>query len=116
MKNKHINEISEQDDYRAIPLAEFIYNTFSTDEERAEFAREYEVHRLARRKRVLQQYGRQLKRAREEAGLTQQTLADRLQTDIANISRIEHGRHNLTVDYIVKVAQALNRPVRIEIL
>jgi ribosome-binding protein aMBF1 (putative translation factor) len=97
-------------------LDELISHTFKTKEERAAFDEEYRQYREEKRKKVLLDYGKQLKAARLLAGFTQEMLAKKLNTDIANISRIEHGRHNLTVDYMVKVAGILKRPVRIEIL
>jgi ribosome-binding protein aMBF1 (putative translation factor) len=99
-----------------IPLNDLIDKTFKTKKERAIFEEEYKQYRIEKCKEVLLQFGQQLKKARQSAGVTQEKLAQVLHTDIANISRIEHGRHNLTVDYIVKVAQVLKRPVRIEIL
>jgi len=100
---------------RLISLDELIKSTFPIEADRLAYLAEYEKHREAKRKKVLADFGKKLKAARVSSGLTQNMLAKELNTDIANISRIEHGRHNLTVDYIVKVGHALKRPVSIEI-
>ncbi len=44
--------------------------------------------------------------------LTQSELAERVGTQKSNISRIEKGAQNLTVDYLEELAKALNKQVR----
>jgi transcriptional regulator with XRE-family HTH domain len=44
---------------------------------------------------------------REEAGLTQAEVAERTGMNVTNYQRIEHGRQNVTVEMIVRVANAL---------
>lgn len=56
---------------------------------------------------LLSAIGLRVLRRREELGLTQQSLADRLGITATNIYRIEHGQQNLTVRTLVKVAEAL---------
>jgi transcriptional regulator with XRE-family HTH domain len=56
---------------------------------------------------LLRAIGLRVLRRREELGLTQQSVADRLGIAPQNIYRIEHGQQNLTVRTLVKVAEAL---------
>lgn len=45
---------------------------------------------------------------RMEHGLTQQELADRVGTSYSQISRIESGRHGVSIDTLQRVAHALD--------
>jgi ribosome-binding protein aMBF1 (putative translation factor) len=96
-----------------IPLRQVISETFDNQKERISFYKNFEELRIERRKQVLIKFGSKLKKARVKAGITQSKMAEALKTDVANISRIEHGRHNLTVDYIVRLSEVLGRPVKI---
>ncbi len=58
---------------------------------------------------------RQMKDARQEQQLTQQSLAERAGTKKSNISRMESGRYNPTLDFLVKVAESMNKSVSITI-
>lgn len=55
----------------------------------------------------------QLKNARVSLGITQQVLADRAGTQKSNISRMESGNYNPTLDFIVKVAASMGKEVSI---
>ena len=57
-----------------------------------------------------------LAQARIEAGISQQELARRIGTQKPNISRIENGQQNLSVDTIVKIAHALNKDVFFDLI
>ena len=46
---------------------------------------------------------RQLKEVRTSSGITQQVLAERVGTKKSNISRLESGRYNPSLDFLVKV-------------
>jgi len=59
--------------------------------------------------------GYQIFCAREAAGLTQQMLARRIGTRQSNISRLEQGDYNFTVEMLQKIARALNLQLRIEL-
>jgi len=67
------------------------------------------------RMEVLKELGDEIKKARLEAGFTQQELADRLKTKKTTISRIENGRQNLTVNYLLKIASRLDGTVEINV-
>ena len=54
---------------------------------------------------------RQLK----EQHITQEVLAERAGTKKSNISRLESGRYNPSLDFLVKVAGCLGKTVEIQI-
>jgi transcriptional regulator with XRE-family HTH domain len=56
---------------------------------------------------LLRKIGLRILRRRQELGLTQKELADRLGIGPTNVARIEHGQQNLTVRTLIKVAEAL---------
>ena len=58
--------------------------------------------------------GVMLKVAREEAGLTQEQLATKLNTKKTAISRIENHAEDIKLSTITKFAQALGKTIRIE--
>ncbi len=58
--------------------------------------------------------GVMLKVAREEAGLTQEQLAKKLNTKKTAISRIENHAEDIKLSTIKKFAQALGKTIRIE--
>lgn len=51
--------------------------------------------------------GRQLREAREAAGLTQAELAERTAIPQSHLSKIEHGKHAVTIDVLCRLADAL---------
>ena len=55
----------------------------------------------------------QLKIARQDANLTQANLAKRAGTQKSNISRMESGTYNPSLDFLVKVADSLGKEVSI---
>jgi ribosome-binding protein aMBF1 (putative translation factor) len=56
-----------------------------------------------------------LKVAREEAGLTQEQLAQKLKTKKSAISRIENHAENIKLSTIERFASALGKKIRIEV-
>lgn len=74
-----------------------------------EFREEYE--KLKPRYDVISQ----LIAARTEQNLTQQQLAERVGTQKSNISRLESGSYNPSLDFLNKVAKSLGKEVHIEI-
>ena len=56
-----------------------------------------------------------LKQAREEAGLTQEELAVRLDTKKSAISRIENHAENIKLSTLEKFAHALGKHLRLEV-
>ncbi|MFZ5772239.1 MAG: helix-turn-helix domain-containing protein [Thermodesulfobacteriota bacterium] len=59
--------------------------------------------------------GVMLKMAREEAGLTQEQLAEKLHTKKTAISRIENHAEDIKLSTLEKFAQALGKTLRIEV-
>ena len=56
-----------------------------------------------------------LRQAREEAGLTQEELADRVGTQKTAISRIENHAEDIKLSTIQKVAKALGKDLEISL-
>ena len=59
--------------------------------------------------------GVMLKMAREEAGLTQEQLAEKLKTKKSAISRIENHAEDIKLSTLEKIAQALGKTLRVEV-
>ena len=59
--------------------------------------------------------GVMLRRAREEAGLTQEELATKLRTKKSAISRIENHAEDIKLSTLERFAHALGRHLRIEV-
>ncbi len=53
--------------------------------------------------------------ARNQLNLTQEELAKRVGTQKSNISRLESGAYNPSLDFIIKVARSLGKEVHISI-
>jgi transcriptional regulator with XRE-family HTH domain len=58
---------------------------------------------------------RQLKNYRKDQGMTQQQLAERVGTKKSNISRLESGRYNPSLDFLVKVADGLGKQIQMKV-
>lgn len=61
------------------------------------------------------QVASQLKEARKNAHMTQQSLAELCDTKKSNISRMESGRYNPSLDFLVKVAGSMGKQVTIRL-
>jgi len=59
--------------------------------------------------------GAMLKLAREDSGLTQQQLAERLNTKKSAISRIENHAEDIRLSTLEKYAQAFGKTLRLEL-
>jgi transcriptional regulator with XRE-family HTH domain len=59
--------------------------------------------------------GNAVAKARREQGLTQQALARGMGTRQANISRIERGLQNLSLDLLMRLDQELGLSLQIEL-
>lgn len=68
-----------------------------------------EKEQLASRQDII----RKLTQARLEKGLTQSQLAERIGTQRSNICRIESGAQNLSLDLLLRIADALGKDVSI---
>ena len=65
---------------------------------------------------LLRKIGLRILRRRQELGLTQQQLADKLGVSATNITRIEHGEQNVTIRTLVKLADALSLTVLVDLI
>lgn len=74
-----------------------------------EFAAEYE--NLRPRYEAIEQ----IIRARKEQNITQAELAKRIGTQKSNISRLESGNYNPTLDMLIKIARALGKNLSIQL-
>ena len=66
--------------------------------------------RYENRRRV----GLMIARLREDKGMTQQELADAAEIDRANLSKIENGRYNVSIDILGKILFALSAEIEIK--
>lgn len=57
----------------------------------------------------------QLKMLRKEQGMTQEHLAELVGTKKSNISRLESGRYNPSLDFLIKVANGLGKQITVKI-
>lgn len=83
-----------------------IKNELMLDEE---FKVEYD--RLQPRYEVISQ----IIKARKEQNMTQAELAKRVGTQKSNISRLESGNYNPSLDFLIKVTQSLGKELKITI-
>lgn len=74
-----------------------------------EFSKEYE--KLKPRYAVISQ----IIEARKEQNLTQAELAKRVGTQKSNISRLESGNYNPSLDFLIKVVHCLGKELDIKI-
>ncbi len=59
--------------------------------------------------------GEEVARARRASGMTQQELARHAKTRQANISRLERGIQNPSVEFLERVAQSLGKKLQMKI-
>lgn len=57
----------------------------------------------------------QIIKARKEQNITQSELAKRVGTQKSNISRLESGNYNPSLDFLVKVAESLGKDLIVQI-
>lgn len=74
-----------------------------------EFRVEYE--RLRPRYEAIEQ----IIKARKEQNITQAELAKRVGTQKSNISRLESGNYNPSLDFLIKIADALGKRLSIHL-
>lgn len=60
-------------------------------------------------KTLREKIGRRIYAERLMSQMTQSDLAEKLHTEKSNISRIENGRQNISVDYLASIAKAMNK-------
>lgn len=57
---------------------------------------------------------KEIVRVRQEEHLTQSQLAEKIGIQQSNVSRLERGHSNPSIDFIEKIAKGLNCKLRIE--
>lgn len=57
----------------------------------------------------------QIIETRKEMHITQEELAQRAGTQKSNISRLESGSYNPSLDFLIKIAKGLGKDIHIEI-
>lgn len=57
----------------------------------------------------------QLRKVRKDQGMTQEYLAELVGTKKSNISRLESGRYNPSLDFLVKVAGGLGKQIQVKV-
>ena len=62
-----------------------------------------------------QEIASQLRQVRKEQGMTQERLAEKVGTRKSNISRLESGRYNPSLDCLEKVAGGLGREIEVQV-
>ncbi|MDD6482142.1 MAG: helix-turn-helix transcriptional regulator [Lachnospiraceae bacterium] len=62
-----------------------------------------------------QEVAEQLRQVRKEQGMTQESLAELVGTKKSNISRLESGRYNPSLDFLVKVAGGLGKQIHVKV-
>ena len=62
-----------------------------------------------------EEVAQQLREVRKSQGMTQESLADRVGTKKSNISRLESGRYNTSLDFLVKVAGGLGKQIQVKV-
>ena len=62
-----------------------------------------------------EEVAQQLREVRKSQGMTQESLADRVRTKKSNISRLESGRYNPSLDFLVKVAGGLGKQIQVKV-
>lgn len=74
-----------------------------------EFKAEYE--KLKPRYEAIEQ----IIRARKEQNITQAELAKKVGTQKSNISRLESGNYNPSLDFLIKVAESLGKSLSVQL-
>lgn len=62
-----------------------------------------------------EEVAQQLREVRKSQGMTQESLADRVGTKKSNISRLESGRYNPSLDFLAKVAGGLGKQIQVKV-
>ena len=58
----------------------------------------------------------QIIKARKEQNMTQAELAKRVGTQKSNISRLESGNYNPSLDFLTKVSEALGKSLSVQLM
>ena len=70
---------------------------------------------MKERSNASQEVAKQLRNVRKSQGMTQESLAELVGTKKSNISRLESGRYNPSLDFLVKVAGGLGKQIQVKV-
>ena len=70
---------------------------------------------MKERSNASQEVAKQLRDVRKLQGMTQESLAELVGTKKSNISRLESGRYNPSLDFLVKVAGGLGKQIQVKV-
>ena len=70
---------------------------------------------MKERSNASQEVAKQLRDVRKSQGMTQESLAELVGTKKSNISRLERGRYNPSLDFLVKVAGGLGKQIQVKV-
>ena len=70
---------------------------------------------MQERNHARQEIAAQLRQVRKEQGMTQERLAEKVGSRKSNISRLESGRYNPSLDFLEKVAGGLGREIEVKV-
>ena len=70
---------------------------------------------MKERSNASQEVAKQLRDVRKSQGMTQESLEELVGTKKANISRLESGRYNPSLDFLVKVAGGLGKQIQVKV-
>ena len=70
---------------------------------------------MKERSNASQEVAKQLRDVRKSQGMTQESLAELVGTKKSNISRLESGRYNPSLDFLVKVAGGLGKQIQVKV-
>lgn len=83
------------------------------EEVKAEILKDEEVRKEYEKLRPRYEMIDQIIRARREQNITQSELARRVGTRKSNISRLESGNYNPSLDFLIKISEALGKNLNV---
>lgn len=98
-----------------VTLEQLKAKLYNTPEKRAKYEAFYREERTRLREEYLKEIAEEVRKARTVAGLTQAQLAGRLHTDRTVVARLESAGQNLTVEYMARIAKALDKKLSVTI-
>lgn len=73
------------------------------------------VRGMTKRSDASRDVAKQLRDVRKSQGMTQESLAELVGTKKSNISRLESGRYNPSLDFLAKVAGGLGKHIQVKV-
>lgn len=73
------------------------------------------IRGMTKRSDASRDVAKQLRDVRKSQGMTQESLAELVGTKKSNISRLESGHYNPSLDFLVKVAGGLGKQIQVKV-